>query len=307
MKTEKFKPFAAWQLIMLFLAVLSCTLLGILLIESVNTTALILFIVALMIEVFLVIILWKEHSWYSSQSNELIAAKEKAEESDRLKTAFLQNVSHEIRTPMNAIIGFSTLLNERGITELERHEYAGIISESSNQLLSIINDIVDTANIESGHVKVEVEPTYINAMLKKLSGEFQKNDAVAVRLSPAFSDDQSLIMTDSDKLQQILANLIGNAFKFTMEGHIEIGYFRKEGMIEFYVSDTGIGIKEENLPLIFTSFYQVEMSGTRQFGGTGLGLSICKAYVSLLGGKIWVESVYGKGTVFHFTIPYIKS
>jgi PAS domain S-box-containing protein len=237
--------------------------------------------------------------------SELIAARDKAEEGDKLKTAFLHNVSHEIRTPMNAIIGFSTLLNERGITEQERHQYAGIISESSSQLLSIINDIVDTANIESGQVKVNLSGLNLNSLLRSLDEQFSyKKDGVYIDLKTELGDDESWIITDSTKVLQILSNLISNALKFTREGKIEVGYRIKDQMIEFNVSDTGIGISKEHLSSIFTRFYQVEMTGTRQYGGTGLGLSICQAYINLLGGNISVESEPGHGTTFIFTIPY---
>jgi PAS domain S-box-containing protein len=238
---------------------------------------------------------------------ELIAAKERAEEGDRLKTAFLHNVSHEIRTPMNAIIGFSTLLNEKGISEQERLQYASIISDSSSQLLAIINDIVDTANIESGQVKVNLSELNINSMLKSLNEQFSyKKEKIVIDLKMELPDNEAIIVTDNTKIVQVLSNLISNALKFTREGRIEVAYAVKDEMLEFSVSDTGIGIPEEHMSRIFTRFYQVEMTGTRQYGGTGLGLSICKAYVNLMGGNIWVESTPGTGTVFRFTVPYVR-
>jgi PAS domain S-box-containing protein len=238
---------------------------------------------------------------------ELIAARDKAEEGDKLKTAFLHNVSHEIRTPMNAIIGFSTLLNERGITEVERHQYAGIISDSSNQLLAIINDIVDTANIESGQVKANLSSVNLNSILRSLNEQFSyQKDRIVIDMKMDLPDDESWIITDYTKLLQILSNLVSNSFKFTPEGRIEISYRIMGKLIEFKVSDTGIGISSENISKIFTRFYQVEMSGTRKYGGTGLGLSICQAYINLLGGNISVESEPAKGTTFIFTIPFMR-
>lgn len=240
--------------------------------------------------------------------NELIEAKEKAEESDRLKTAFLHNVSHEIRTPMNAIIGFTTLLNEKGITDQERHQFAGIISQSSNQLLSIINDIVDIANIESGQVKVNLSRINLNDCMRALHEQFSyKKSSISLDLHIGLSDEQSFLVTDETKMVQILSNLINNAFKFTKEGRIEFGYHLRNNNIEFFVSDTGIGIPAEHLSKIFKRFYQVDAAGTRQYGGTGLGLSICQAYVMLLGGEIRVESEPGKGSLFSFTVPYKHS
>jgi PAS domain S-box-containing protein len=238
---------------------------------------------------------------------ELIAAKEKAEESDRLKTAFLHNVSHEIRTPMNAIIGFSALLNEPDTTEEERHQFIEIIFQSGSQLLSIINDIVDIANIESGQVKLNIKEMNLNFSLRSLDEQFsykEKSDLISINLEAGLPDNKAFIETDGTKLIQILSNLINNATKFTKEGRIDFGYSLKDGNLEFFVRDTGIGIPPEHHEKIFERFFQVDNLVSRKFGGTGLGLSICKAYVELLGGKIWVSSHPGEGTDFHFTIPY---
>jgi len=241
---------------------------------------------------------------------DIIAAKEKAEESDRLKTAFLHNVSHEIRTPMNAIIGFSTLLNDSGLSETDRHQYVDIIFQSSNQLLSIINDIVDIANVESGQVKMNFREMNLNTSLRKLNEQFsykEKDFNIPINLNIGLPDEESIIITDGIKLIQILSNLITNSVKFTKQGQIDFGYVLKGGFLEFFVSDTGIGISEDNIGKIFNRFYQVDGAVSRQYSGTGLGLSICKAYVDLLGGKIWLNSETDKGTLFNFTIPYNKS
>lgn len=241
---------------------------------------------------------------------ELIAAKEKAEESDRLKTAFLHNVSHEIRTPMNAIIGFSALLNEPDITEADRRQFIDIIFQSGSQLLSIINDIVDIANIESGQVKINIREMNLNFSLRSLDEQFsykEKSDVISINLKTGLSDDKAMIMTDSTKLIQILSNLINNATKFTKEGRIDFGYVLRDSEIEFYVKDTGIGIPPEHHDKIFERFFQVDNLISRKFGGTGLGLSICKAYVELLGGRIWLVSRPGEGSDFRFTIPYKPS
>jgi PAS domain S-box-containing protein len=239
--------------------------------------------------------------------SDLIAAKEKAEESDRLKTAFLHNVSHEIRTPMNAIIGFSSLLNEPDISEAEHHQYIDIIFQSGSQLLSIINDIVDIANVESGQAKINLIKVNLNSTLKSLNEQFSiigKQNNVSIILKTALADEDSTIVTDSTKLVQILSNLINNAIKFTKDGKIDFGYFLKDKFLEFYVKDTGIGIPAEYHSRIFDRFYQVDSAVSRQYSGTGLGLSICKGYVELMGGTISVKSEVGKGTLFIFTIPY---
>jgi PAS domain S-box-containing protein len=240
---------------------------------------------------------------------ELIAAKVKAEESDRLKTAFLHNVSHEIRTPMNAILGFTTLLNEPGISAEERSQFTDVIFQSGNQLLLIINDIVDLATIESGQMKVSTRQINLNTTLKRLSEQFsykEKPNKIALVLETSLIQSDAEIITDNTKLVQIISNLINNAFKFTKKGKIVYGYNISGDFIEFYVRDSGIGIAPEHQSRIFERFYQVDSAVSRQYGGTGLGLSVCKAYTQLLGGKIWLESVPGKGTSFYFTIPYIK-
>jgi PAS domain S-box-containing protein len=240
--------------------------------------------------------------------SDIIAAKEKAEESDKLKTAFLHNVSHEIRTPMNAIIGFSTLLNEPGLNEPERQQYADIILQSGRQLLSIITDIVDVANIESGQVRINMNEINLNSSLRSLYEQFsynEKKNHVFINLKTALSDEAAFVLTDSTKLIQILSNIINNSIKFTRKGEIDFGYNMKDNFLEFFVRDTGIGIPPDHLDKIFDRFYQVNGAVSREYGGTGLGLSICKAYVELLGGKIWVNSQPGQYTVFKFTIPYV--
>ncbi len=240
---------------------------------------------------------------------ELIAAKEKAEESDKLKTAFLHNVSHEIRTPMNAILGFSALLSEPRLTDKERNQYIDIIFQSGNQLLSIINDIVDLAGIESGQVKINIREVNINTMLREIREQYSykvKSENVILHLKTTLSDNEAVTMSDGIRLVQILSNLINNAFKFTKQGRIDFGYSLKDDCLEFYVKDTGIGIPAEYHSLVFERFYQVDSNVTRQYTGTGLGLSLCKAFVELLGGTIWLNSKPGVGSAFYFTIPYVK-
>jgi len=241
---------------------------------------------------------------------ELVAARDKAQESDRLKTAFLHNVSHEIRTPMNAILGFSNLINDPGLSSEERRQFTDVICQSGNQLLSIINDIVDLASIESGQMKVTIKQININTTLRRLAEQFsyrEKPHAITLSLQTPLPQKEAEIMTDGTKLIQVVSNLINNAFKFTKKGKIVFGYRVDEGLVEFFVKDTGIGIPEEHLPRIFDRFYQVDSAVSRQYGGTGLGLSICRAYVELLGGKIWLESEPGRGTVFYFTIPLVRA
>ncbi len=240
---------------------------------------------------------------------ELINAKDKAEEGDRLKTAFLHNISHEIRTPMNAIVGFSTLLGEPDVDTQSRKDYIEVIIQSSNHLLSIISDIVDISNIEAGIVKIAKNEVNINNALKTICNQFTlKADEKNVNLvcETEVPDSDSLITTDSTKLTQIITNLVSNAIKFTDKGYIKLGCKLKNKFLEFQVSDTGIGISEEQHQKIFNRFYQVQHAVSRLYEGTGLGLAISKANVELMGGKIWLTSEPGKGASFYFTIPYEK-
>ncbi|NLV18675.1 MAG: PAS domain-containing sensor histidine kinase [Bacteroidetes bacterium] len=260
------------------------------------------------IQFFLVMV--EDITYIKNAEAEIIEAKDKAEESDRLKTAFLHNVSHEIRTPMNAIMGFSSLLDDPDITQNDRTQFTEIIKQSGNQLLSIINDIVDLASIESGQMKINIRPVNINKVLKSLCEQFgykERSQKVKLRLRTSLENDEAEIMTDGTKLVQILSNLINNAMKFTLNGRVDVGYKMKKEFLEFSVKDTGIGIPEEFHNKVFERFYQVDNKGSRQYQGTGLGLSICKAYAELLGGKIWLNSKPGEGTTFTFTIPYIPS
>jgi PAS domain S-box-containing protein len=237
---------------------------------------------------------------------ELIKARNKAERSDKLKDAFLQNLSHEIRTPLNAIVGFSSLLNDTGGFPDSLKEYTSIILSSSNQLLSIVNDILTISRIQTGQEIVTTSEVYINSVLDDLftifkSHALQKN--MAFDVSKENNDRDFVIMTDETKLVQVLSNLLNNAFKYTHEGSITFGYTLNKNNIEFYVSDTGIGIAPENHKIIFDRFRQADTSFARSYGGTGLGLSISKSFAELLGGKIWVESAINKGSTFHLLLP----
>jgi PAS domain S-box-containing protein len=240
---------------------------------------------------------------------ELIMAKEKAEESDKLKTAFLHNISHEIRTPMNAIVGFSTLLGEPDIDEKTRKSYIEVIMQSSNHLLSIITDIVDISNIEANLIKTFKNEMSVNASVKSLCNQFMPKAAeknINLVYENGLSESDAMILTDRTKFSQILSNLISNAVKFTEKGNVKISYGLKDNFLEFSVTDSGIGISQEHHSRIFDRFYQVQNAMERLYEGTGLGLAISKAYVEHLGGKIWLTSVPGIGTTFFFTIPYEK-
>mgnify|MGYP001458521724 CR=1 FL=1 len=238
---------------------------------------------------------------------ELLLAKDKAEESDRLKTAFLHNISHEIRTPMNAIVGFSKLINIEDLSAEKRNNFADIIVKSSEQLLSIISDIISISTIEAGQEKIHFEHFDLNSTLLLLFNQFQikaKELGISLKLAELKTDIETDIYSDRIKLVQILTNLIGNALKFTNHGFVRFGCNWKQDYLEFFVEDSGIGIAPEMHEEIFKRFGQVKSDIPQLYGGSGLGLSISKAYVELLDGKMWLTSTLGKGTTFFFTLPY---
>jgi PAS domain S-box-containing protein len=238
---------------------------------------------------------------------ELTIAKEQAEESDRLKSAFLTNMSHEIRTPMNGILGFTELLKEPNLTSDDQQDYIQIIQISGARMLNTINNIVDVSKIESGLTKVDIKGTNINEKME-FTYKFFRPEAEIKGLQLLFKNSlpskEAIIKTDNEKVYGILTNLIRNAIKFTYEGSIEFGYEKKGEYLEFFVKDTGVGIPDNQMELIFERFRQGSESHNRGYEGSGLGLSIAKSYVEMLGGKIWVESEEGKGSTFYFTIPY---
>ncbi|RUT78403.1 PAS domain-containing protein [Ancylomarina longa] len=242
--------------------------------------------------------------------NELIAAKEKAEESDRLKSAFLANMSHEIRTPMNGILGFAELLETPGLNGEKQQEYIHIIEKSGQRMLSIITDIVDISKIEAGLIELMNVKFNINEQLEDICSFFQpeaKQKGLLLSLKKSFSHEKANLFSDSQKIAAILINLIKNAIKYSNQGKIEFGYHQKEKYLEFFVKDTGIGIPEEQQHLIFERFAQANFDKAKIIEGVGLGLAISKAYVDMLGGEIWVESNKEEGSTFRFTIPCQKS
>ncbi|MBK9392329.1 MAG: response regulator [Bacteroidetes bacterium] len=238
----------------------------------------------------------------------LKTARDKAEESDKLKTAFLHNISHEIRTPLNAIIGFSGFLDQPDLSDIERKKFIDIIMQSNNQLLNIINDIFNVSHIEAGQVLLKESPTDVDSLLNNLYIQFlpeaQKKGLELKLEIKNFPKNGCLILTDEGKLIQVLSNLVGNAIKFTIKGHISLGCIKEKEAISFYVEDTGIGIPLSEQSRVFERFYQVDKSVSRAYSGTGLGLSISDAYIKLMGGEIKLESEHGKGSRFSFKIPY---
>ena len=243
---------------------------------------------------------------------ELHIAKNKAEESDRLKSTFLANMSHEIRTPMNAIVGFSDMLSDPDLSYEDRRRYSGIIQSRSDDLMHLINDLLDISRIESGNATIYKTAVSLNNILDELEVVFQqkieKNNITGIKIKAEkkLPGEQVIIKTDRFILKQVFSNLIDNAIKFTDAGVIGFGYHPPEDKtITCYVADTGIGISAENQEVIFEHFRQAAVQNPKKlYGGTGLGLSICKGSLALLGGEIWVDSVPGKGSTFFFKFPY---
>jgi len=252
---------------------------------------------------------------------QLVIAKEKAEESDRLKSAFLSNMSHEIRTPMNGILGFTQLLKTPDLSGEELQDYVRIIEKSGARMLNIINDIIDISKIESGLMKIDISKSNINEQSDYIYTFFKpetERKGLKFHYRKTLQTKEATINTDREKLFAILTNLVKNAIKYTDEGSIEFGYVSTgsttgtgsavgelvEPELEFYVKDTGIGIRTDRQQAIFERFFQADTSDSRAYQGAGLGLSISKAYVEMLGGKMRVESEYGIGSTFYFTLPY---
>ncbi len=250
--------------------------------------------------------LMQSETMLKEKNEELTIAWHKAEESDRLKTAFLANMSHEIRTPMNAIIGFSEVLLRPNLSQEKYAYFGGIINDACMQLLSVVNDVIDIAKIETNQISLFEDNININETFRRVASIFSRSAEKkknTILFDLALPDEFAFIRTDETKFSQIINNLVSNAIKFTENGEITLGYKIVSNKIDCFVRDTGIGISKENHQIIFERFRQVETSDSRKYGGTGLGLSISKAFVELMGGEIWVVSELGNGSEFHFSLP----
>lgn len=237
---------------------------------------------------------------------ELIIAKEKAEESDRLKSAFLTNISHEIRTPINGIIGFSEVLKyNQNMNSVQIH-YLDSICNQSYKLISIIDDIIDISKLETGNISLNNEITILSDIILIIENRFSKE--IKGRNIDFIIENQEInndfcLKIDSKRLIQILSNLLSNALKFTENGFIKFGFTSSEKEIRFYVEDSGIGINKAQQMVVFESFRQIDYDLTRQYSGTGLGLSIANKLAHLMGGRIELESQFGKGSIFSLILP----
>ena len=261
-------------------------------------------ILLLLIAVFIYFLYYKNKRLRNVLENreaELIEAKEKAEESDLLKSAFLANMSHEIRTPLNAIVGFSSLLTSAEISPEEREEYSAIISTNSELMLTLINDILDISRLETGKIHFVYEDIDIPSLCQQVIMTTTHNRREGVECVFESSYETYTLRTDVQRLSQVLINLLTNANKFTEQGRITLSFevLEKEGMVRFAVADTGCGIPPEKQAKVFDRFEKLDEFKQ----GTGLGLAICRQIVMKVGGKIWVDGTYALGSRFVFTHP----
>ncbi|NVO11639.1 MAG: response regulator [Bacteroidales bacterium] len=246
---------------------------------------------------------------YKEQNRNLALAKEKAEESDALKSAFLANMSHEIRTPMNGILGFTDLLKAPNLSDKKLNEYIDVIQKSGIRMLNTVNDIIDISKIDSGQMEIVLKTVNIIDEIDSLYTFFYheaENKGLQIFLRKELTIKDALLKTDQAKFNSILTNLIKNAIKFTDQGFIEITCKRSDEYLWFSVKDTGIGIPDNRQKAIFNRFEQADINDMRAHDGSGLGLAISKAYVEMLGGEIYVKSIENEGSNFYFTIPYIS-
>jgi len=236
----------------------------------------------------------------------LLEAKKKAEESDNLKSAFLANVSHEIRTPLNSIVGFSSLLSETDLSEETRNSYIDLIDSNSESLLVLIDEILDLSKIEAHQLTLKRQDFSMDELISELFRMYSHSNLnlrVELRVGQRIEDKSLSIFSDRVRVKQIFINLLSNAFKFTDSGSIEMGYFVSENEeVIIYVKDTGIGIKKEHHHAVFNRFRKLNENTSKIYRGTGLGLAITQKLTELLGGRIWIESVQGKGSTFYFTL-----
>ncbi|MEQ8238459.1 MAG: response regulator [Cyclobacteriaceae bacterium] len=247
-----------------------------------------------------------------SDITEIIEARKKEERSNKLKSAFLSNMSHEIRNPLNAILGFADLLGTKELSKKKKSAYLAHINHGGKRLLRLISDILDISKIESEQITITENPCSLNQILDNILAQFQvsnTNSDISIHTTKELSDEESGVLLDEQRLSQILSNLIENALKFTESGSIEFGYVvkDKEQVLQFYVKDSGVGIHEKDLLLIFERFVQANDDAERSLDGTGLGLSIVKGLLDLLGGEIWLESKINVGSTFYFTLPFRPS
>lgn len=247
------------------------------------------------------------------EREKLMRAIVKAEESDVLKSSFLSNMSHEIRTPMNAILGFSNLLSHKEISAPEKEEFVNLINLNVKNLLTIVEDLIDISKIDTGQLQIRNTAVCLHDLLEEVHASFSSDIKrrgqmnIKLYLKEGIADKNTMVLTDGPRLKQVLSNLVGNGIKFTERGFVEFGYeLKNEGLLQFYVKDTGIGLPVGKEERVFERFYKLAEGRHTLYGGTGIGLSLVKDLLNLMGGKIWIESEPNVGTSFFFTLPFHK-
>jgi len=237
--------------------------------------------------------------------NNYLKEYERAKKSDQLKSAFLANMSHEIRTPLNAIVGFSSLIVDQTIEERDKQEFLNHILHNSDNLLNLIGDIVDVSKIESNQLELNLRQVDVLPAINEIIGDFQteyrSSDKIAVINKINVAD--LILNVDELKLMHVFRHLLTNAVKFTEKGTVEIGCSQESGFWIFWIKDSGVGIKPEHRDEIFNRFIKLENSNQHLYRGTGIGLYLCKELITRMGGEIWVESEYGRGSTFYFSLP----
>jgi PAS domain S-box-containing protein len=241
---------------------------------------------------------------------DIIAALERAEQSDKLKSIFLANISHEIRTPLNSILGFTKLMADPEVDAVKKYRFSRIIKSNGDQLLSIINGLLDFSLIETGQIRLLKKKFIAENVIQEIRNEYSPmatDKAIEILLDPKILSEETTIESDLSRFKQVVSNLVDNAIKFTSTGTVELGLNKEPDSLLIFVKDTGIGIPPEFHKSIFDQFQQADKSNSRKYGGNGLGLAISKYFIELMGGKIWVESEVGKGSTFYIQIPYVMS
>ncbi|MCA1757557.1 MAG: response regulator [Bacteroidales bacterium] len=256
-----------------------------------------------------ILVISRDITSFREAQNELILAKEKAEESNRLKSSFLANISHEIRTPLNSIVGFSNLLNDSSNTPSVREEYIGYLNQNTDRLLQIISDIIDLSRLENSEIEISYNPVRINALLDFTAGYAKamidkSGKEIEFVLNKGLDEGRDVVYTDEIWLKRVFRHLSDNAVKFTRSGRIEVSSAVAGSSLMFSVKDTGIGINRDSINSIFEQFRQEEDGHQRSFEGLGIGLTLARHVIEEMDGYLWVESEKGSGSEFFFTIPY---
>ena len=237
---------------------------------------------------------------------ELIQAKEKAEESDRLKSAFLANINHEIRTPLSGIVGPAQLLKQNTLSQKEQAEYGKMIEDSGHRIMNLFDDLMNISRIETGQISISTGKTNINRIIENLYSFYEpryREKGIDFSYRVALSGEESAMITDENKVNQVLSNLLNNALKFTDSGSVHFGYTLESNKFKFFVRDTGKGLHPDNQEKVFQRFVQEDTHPYSHYEGVGLGLTISKSIVEALGGTMWVDSQTGEGSTFYFTLP----